>query len=125
MTCHKLFKEVKVTRRNTKAALTRAGKSLRHTIESERPATEVRKSLSKVQEAYEKVTQKHKEFTKLIEHDEKFEKEEMRFDECQEMFMRVEVQAKEYIDASETVKVLQLIQKTMIFQTMLLKLILV
>ena len=96
------LKEAKVTRRNGKAALTRAGKSLRHTIESKRPATEVRESLAKVQEAYEKLTQKHEELTKLIEDDEEFEKEEMWFEECQEMFMRVEVQAKEYID--ETVK---------------------
>ena len=43
------LKKVKVTRQNAKAALTRAGKSLRHTLESKHPATEVRKSLSKVQ----------------------------------------------------------------------------
>ena len=64
------LKEAKVTRRNGKAALTRAGKSLRHTIESKRPGTEVRESLAKVQEAYEKLTQKHEELTKLIEDDE-------------------------------------------------------
>ena len=74
------------------------------TIESKRPATEVGKSLSKVQEAYEKLTQKHEELTKLIEDDEQFEKEEMWFEECQEMLMRVEVKAKEYINATETVK---------------------
>ena len=98
------LKEAKVTRRNGKAALTRAGKSLRHTIKSKRPGTEVRESLAKVQEAYEKLTQKHEELTKLTEDDEEFEKEEMWFEECQEMFMRVEVQAKEYIDETETVK---------------------
>ena len=98
------LKQAKVTHRNGKAALTRAGKSLRHTIESKRPATEVRESLAKVQEAYEKLTQKHEELTKLIEDDEEFEKEEMWFEECQEMFVRVEVQAKEYIDETETEK---------------------
>ena len=46
----------------------------------------------------------HEELAKLIEDDEEFEKEEMWFEECQEMFMRVEVQAKEYIDETETVK---------------------
>ena len=97
-------KEAKVTRRNGKAALTRAGKSLRHTIESKRPGTEVRESLAKVQEAYEQLTQKHEELTKLIEDDEEFEKEQMWFEECQEMFMRVEVQAKKYTDKTETVK---------------------
>ena len=97
------LKEAEVICRNAKDALTRAGKSLRHTIESKGPASEVRKSLSKVQEACEKLTQKHEELTKLIEDDE-FEKEEMWFEECQEMFMRVEVQAKEYINATETVK---------------------
>ena len=98
------LKETKVTRRNGKAAVTWAGKSLQHTIESKRPGTEVRESLAKVQRAYEKLTQKHEELTKLIEGDEEFEKEEMWFEECQEMFMRVEVQAKEYIDETETVK---------------------
>ena len=82
----------------------RAGKSLRHTIESKRPATEVRKSRSEVQEAYEKLTQKHKDLTKLSEDDEEFKKQEMWFEECQEMFMRVEVQGKEQIDATETEK---------------------
>ena len=66
------LKEAKVTHRNGKAALTRAGKSLRHTIESKRPATEVRESLAKVQEAYEKLTQKHEQLTKLIEDDEEY-----------------------------------------------------
>lgn len=98
------LKEAKVTCQNAEAALTRAGKSLRHTIKIKCPATEVKKSLSEVKEAYEKLTQKHEQLKKLMEDDEKFEKEEMWFEECQEMFMQVEVQAKEYIDATETEK---------------------
>ena len=98
------LKEAKVTCQNAEAALTRAGKSLWQTIKIRCPATEVKKSLSEVKEAYEKLTQEHEQLKKLMEDDEKFEKEEMWFEECQEMFMQVEVQAKEYIDATETEK---------------------
>lgn len=91
-------KDAKVNRRNAKGALTRAGKSLRCLIESKRPASEVRDSLLKVQEAYERLIEKHEDYTKLIEDDEEFEKEETWFGDCQDMFMRLEIQAKEYID---------------------------
>ena len=37
-----LLRETKINRRNPKAALTRAGKSLRHMIEIKRPRKEVR-----------------------------------------------------------------------------------
>ena len=70
-----LLKETKIKRRNAKAALTRAGKSLRHLIES-KPGKEVRDVLSKVQEAYEKLIEKHEEFTKLIEDEKEFEEQE-------------------------------------------------
>ena len=63
----RLLKETKISRRNAKAALTRARKSLRHLIEIKRPGKEVRDVLSKVQEAYDKLIENHDKFTKLIE----------------------------------------------------------
>ena len=51
----RLLKETKISRRNAKSALRRAGKSLRHLIESKPPGKEVREVLSKVQEAYDKL----------------------------------------------------------------------
>ena len=80
----RLLKETKISRRNAKAALTRAGKSLRHLIESKRPGKEIREVLSKVQEAYDKLIENHGEFTKLIHKD--FEEQEAWLAESQFMF---------------------------------------
>ena len=96
-----LLKETKINRRNAKAALTRAGKSLRHLIESKRPGKEVRDVLSKVQEAYEKLIEKHEEFTKLIEDEKEFEEQEAWLEESQYMFLRLETDTKLYLESTE------------------------
>ena len=88
-------------RRNAKAALTRAGKSLRHLIESTRPGKEVRDVFSKVQEAYEKLIEKHEEFTKLIEDEKEFEEQEAWLEESQYMFLRLETDTKLYLESTE------------------------
>ena len=69
-----IIKEAKISRRNAKAALTRAAKSFRHTLEGARPAEEVRQSLEKVREAYEMLIVKHENYTKLIDDDDEFKK---------------------------------------------------
>ncbi|XP_068750786.1 uncharacterized protein [Montipora capricornis] len=97
----RLLKETKINRRNAKAALTRAGKSLRHLIESKRPGKEVRDVLSKVQEAYEKLIEKHEEFTKLIEDEKEFEEQEAWLEESQYMFLRLETDTKLYLESTE------------------------
>ena len=84
MTEPQLLKETKINRRNAKAALTRAGKALRHAIESKRPGKEVSDFLYKVQEAYETLIVKHEEFTKLIEEDKEFESQEAWLEESQD-----------------------------------------
>ena len=96
-----LLKETKINRRNAKAAPTRAGKSLRHLIESKRPGKEVRDVLSKVQEAYEKLIEKHEEFTKLIEDEKEFEEQEAWLEESQYMFLRLETDTKLYLESTE------------------------
>ena len=96
-----LLKETKINRRNAKAALTRAGKSLRHLIESKRPGKEVRDVLSKVQEAYEKLIERHEEFTKLIEDEKEFEEQEAWLEESQYMFLRLETDTKLYLESTE------------------------
>ena len=68
-----LLKEAKIKKQNAKAALTRAGKSLRYLIESKRTRQEVRDFLSKVQEAYKALVVKHEEFMQLIEDDNEFD----------------------------------------------------
>ena len=96
----RLLKETKISRRNAKAALTRAGKSLRHLIESKRPGKEVRDALSKVQEAYDKLIENHEEFTKLIEDDKEFE-EQVWLEESQYMFLCLETDTKLYLESNE------------------------
>ena len=83
-----------IGRRNAKAALSRAGKTLRHALHIQRPAEEVKQSLTKLQEAYENLVTKHEEFTKLIEDDAEFEKDEAWLADCQEAFMNFEIQGK-------------------------------
>ena len=93
------LKQARVTRRNAKSALTRVGKSLRHAIARNRPRSEITECFLKVQSAYDKLTEKHEEFTTLIEDDKEFEQEEAWFEECQDDFMRLEIETKEYIEA--------------------------
>lgn len=69
-------------------------------MESKRPASEVRESFVKKQEAYEKLIVKHEDVTLLIETDEEFAKEEEWLEESLEMFIWLEIHAKEYIDQS-------------------------
>ena len=109
-----LMKEAKIKRRNAKAALTRTGKPLRYLIESKRTGWEVRDFLSKVQEAYEALVVKHEEFTEpeaydlghmllteLIEDDIEFQEQEAWLTESQDMFMRLEMDAKLYLESTE------------------------
>ena len=82
------LQKAKVSRRTAKASLTRAGKALRSMVESKFPAS------------YEKLSVKHEDATQLIETDEEFAKEEEWLEESPEMFISLEIQAKEYIDQS-------------------------
>ena len=94
------IQKAKVSRRTAKASLTRAGKALCSMVESKRPASEVRESFIKMQEAYQRLIVKHEDVTQLIETDEEFEKEEEWLEESLEMFIRLEIHAKEYTDQS-------------------------
>ena len=96
-----LLKKTKINRRNTKAALTRAGKSLRHVIGSQRPREEVRETLLKLQNAFETLIVQHEEFAKLIEDDEEFEAQETWLEESQEFFMNLETDTKLYLYSTE------------------------
>ena len=102
MTEPQLLKEMKINRCNAKAALTRAGKSLRIAIESKRPGKDVSDFLYKVQEAYETLIVKHEEFTKLIEDDKEFESQEAWLEESQDTFLSLLTRAKLYLDSSST-----------------------
>ena len=93
--------KAKIGRRTAKSAFTRAGKTVVHTVESKRPPDEVKKALVKLQGAYENLVAKHEEFTQLIDDDQEYETEELWLAECQETFMRLEVDSKMFIESTE------------------------
>ena len=92
------LKKAKLERRTAKAALTRSGNWLTNLIKSERQGPEVSDALDKVKEAFGNLTEKHESFAQLIEDDEEFENEEHWMEECQSVFMELEMQGQKYLD---------------------------
>ncbi|CAB4024538.1 Hypothetical predicted protein [Paramuricea clavata] len=92
------LKAAKIQRRSAKAALTRLGKALNHLCENERPAEEVGNYLIKVEQAFDNVVSKHELYAILIDQDEQFEQEEQWLDECQTFFLKLDIDAKCYIE---------------------------
>jgi hypothetical protein len=92
------FTKAKIGRRTAKAALTRIGKTLEYEIEHKRPQNEVRNSLLKINKAFDSLVLKHEEFTSLITDDNEFEKEEKWLAECQEYFLRIDLEVKTYVE---------------------------
>ena len=70
-----------------------------HGVEHNRPAVEVREAIDKLKGAYEILIEKHEDYTKLIEDDAVYENEEEWMTECQERFLRLEVDAKMFIES--------------------------
>lgn len=94
-------KQAKTDRRTAKSNFTRVGKALVHAVEYKRPPNEVRQAIIKLQGAYENLVAKHEDYAKHIEDDEAYETEEKWLSECQEIFMRLEVDAKMFIESVE------------------------
>ena len=92
------LKAAKIQRRSAKAALTRLGKALNHLCENERPAEEVSDYLIKVEQAFDNVVSRHELYANLIDQDEQFEQEEQWLDECQTFFLKLDIDAKCYIE---------------------------
>ncbi|XP_028413778.1 uncharacterized protein LOC114536622 [Dendronephthya gigantea] len=93
------LKAAKLQRRAAKASLTRLGKALIHLCESKRPANEVSEYLVKIKDAFENVVSKHETYANLIVDDEAFANEEKWLDECQNYFLKTEIDAKSYIES--------------------------
>ena len=92
------IKSAKLDRRTAKATLTRCRKALSKRIELKRPGIEVKDALNSLQNAFHDLVVKHESYSKLIEDDEEFEVQERWMEECQELFMDTEIQAKIYLD---------------------------
>ena len=67
--------------------------------EKERPVDEVRDYLVKVTQAFNNVVLKHESYANLIEEDELFEQEELWLDQCQNEFLKLEIDTKQYIES--------------------------
>ena len=96
------IKEAKLKRRTAKAALTRAGKSLMFLINAGRPIEEVKEALTKLDETFKRLEEKQDSENVQLENileDDEFEKEESVMEECQERYLHLSMQAKDYIKA--------------------------
>lgn len=72
-----------------------------HAVAHSRPASEVREAIDKLKGEYENLVEKHEEYAKHIEEDEAYEKEDEWLTNCQETFMRLEVDTKMFIESLE------------------------
>ena len=93
------LKNAKMSRRTAKAALTRAGKALNHLIEAKRPQEEVSESFLLYKKTFETLVSKREEYASLMESDELFTVEERWFEDCQETFMNLDIEAKFYTES--------------------------
>ena len=92
------IKSAKLDRRTAKATLTRCRKALSKQVEIKRPGIEVKDALNNLQNAFHDLVVKHESYSKLIDDNEEFEVRERWMEECQELFMDTEIQAKIYLD---------------------------
>lgn len=97
-TADEALKTAKIQRRTAKATLTRLGKALVILQEQKRPVDEVSNYLVKVKQAFDNVVMKHDEYANLIVEDEDFETEEQWLEDCQNNFLKLDIDAKRYIE---------------------------
>ncbi len=79
------YKAAKLTRRNSKASLTRSGRAVLNRIENKWSIEEIKVTLANVDKVYNDLVEKHEKFTELVE-EEEFEAEERWLEECQQQF---------------------------------------
>ena len=77
--------------------LTRQGKIVCHKLSGNRPAEEVRKKLEKYELTFADLSSKHAELTVLLEDDKEFEHEEAWMEECQDIYLMLSIDTKDYL----------------------------
>ena len=90
--------ETKIKRRTAKAALTRTSKAVRYKLDENRPAQEVLDAFNILKLAYDDLISKHEQYTQLIEDDDAFENEEKWVEECQNIYLHLEMLSKDYVN---------------------------
>ncbi|XP_041463438.1 uncharacterized protein LOC121414350 [Lytechinus variegatus] len=93
-----LEKSLKLKRRGAKARFTRLGNALDFLVNEERSVDDISKAESDYEEAYKDLQVKHEALTDTIEDDSVFEEEEKYMDECQKVFLRLQVKVKDYLE---------------------------
>ena len=93
----KAVKDEKVTRRNSKGALTRLSNTLNMLCSENRNVSDIEEVLLKFKSQFDIVTQKHEELIALICDDEQYEIEEQWMTHCLEEFLKQEFQTQDYL----------------------------
>ena len=91
------LKKAKMKRRNGKAVLTRLGKVIIVQMHWNRSNEEIKKALENYEWAFSDLETKHEEVTLLVEDNEKFAEEEQWIEQCQETFLRLKIEAQDYM----------------------------
>jgi hypothetical protein len=73
------------------------GKVIIVQIGGEQSNEEIQKALDNYEKAYADLEAKHEEVTMLKEDDKQFEEEEQWIEQCQETFLRLEIEAQDYM----------------------------
>ena len=92
-----LLKKAKMKRRNGKAALTRLGKVINVQMARNRSNEEIQKALDNYEQVFSDLEAKHEEVTMLVEDDLQFQQEELWIEQCQEAFLRLKIEAQDYM----------------------------
>ena len=92
------LKKARKKRINGKAALTRIGKVINMQIVGNRSNEEIQKTLDNYEEVHSELEAKHEEVTMLIKDEAQFEEEERWIEQCQETFLRLKIDAQDYME---------------------------
>ena len=84
-------------RRNGKAALTRLSKVINVQMARNRSNEEIQKALDNYEQVFSNLEAKHEEVTMLVEDDLQFQQEELWIEQCQEAFLRLKIEAQDYM----------------------------
>ncbi|XP_033127733.1 uncharacterized protein LOC117125358 [Anneissia japonica] len=103
------IKDLKIKRRNAKAALTRQGNAIYLMMQEHQAPEEVRSQLQRLEVAFDDLVKKHEVYTELIDNEEEFNNEEAWLAECQHRFISTHGDARKYLDTDKNEeKLLQL-----------------
>ena len=90
------IEQLRLERRKAKAHFTREVKAVRQLMGRNRSIEEISEAFTKMDIAYEVLVKKHDSYTMTVKDDDKFEQEEAWLKICQETFLNMKMQIKDY-----------------------------